>query len=106
MSAEEMKAEFVSRAKLSEQAERYDDMAEYMRKVTESGLGNFFIIYFYLSYLLELVNEERNLLSVAYKNVVGARRSSWRIISSIEQKCEKGEKKAVSSIDILLTVPL
>ena len=34
-----MKAEFVSRAKLSEQAERYDDMAEYMRKVTESGLG-------------------------------------------------------------------
>merc|ERR1712110_302462 len=44
---------------------------------------------------LELVNEERNLLSVAYKNVVGARRSSWRIISSIEQKCEKGEKKAV-----------
>ena len=111
MSAEEMKAEFVSRAKLSEQAERYDDMAEYMRKVTESGLGNFllffyFITYFCLFYLLELVNEERNLLSVAYKNVVGARRSSWRIISSIEQKCEKGEKKAVSSIDILLTVPL
>ena len=51
-----------------------------------------------------MVNEERNLLSVAYKNVVGARRSSWRIISSIEQKCEKGEKKAVSSIDNLMTV--
>ena len=29
---------------------------------------------------------ERNLLSVAYKNLVGARRSSWRVISSIEQK--------------------
>ena len=41
------------------------------------------------------MNEERNLLSVAYKNVVGARRSSWRIISSIEQKCEQGEKKQV-----------
>jgi len=39
--AEEIKAEFVSRAKLSEQAERYDDMAEFMRKVTESGLGKF-----------------------------------------------------------------
>ncbi|CBY13529.1 unnamed protein product [Oikopleura dioica] len=77
--AEETKAEYVARAKLSEQAERYDDMADYMRKVTESGI--------------ELVNEERNLLSVAYKNVVGARRSSWRIISSIEQKCEHGEKK-------------
>lgn len=35
----------------------------------------------------ELGNDERNLLSVAYKNVVGTRRSSWRVISSIEQKC-------------------
>jgi 14-3-3 protein epsilon len=37
---------------------------------------------------VELTVEERNLLSVAYKNVVGARRQSWRIISSIEQKEE------------------
>ena len=41
----------------------------------------------------ELSNEERNLLSVAYKNVVGARRSSWRVISSIEQKIEGSERK-------------
>lgn len=34
----------------------------------------------------ELTVDERNLLSVAYKNVVGTRRASWRIISSIEQK--------------------
>merc|ERR1711881_402849 len=34
----------------------------------------------------ELSVEERNLLSVAYKNAVGSRRASWRIISSIEQK--------------------
>jgi 14-3-3 protein beta/theta/zeta len=41
----------------------------------------------------ELSNEERNLLSVAYKNVVGARRSSWRVISSIEQKTAEGSEK-------------
>ena len=58
---------------------RYDDMAASMKAVTETGI--------------ELSNEERNLLSVAYKNVVGARRSSWRVISSIEQKTEGSERK-------------
>jgi len=73
------KEEHVQRAKLAEQAERYDDMAASMKIVTESDT--------------ELSNEERNLLSVAYKNVVGARRSAWRVISSIEQKSEGSEKK-------------
>ena len=31
----------------------------------------------------KLTQEERNLLSVAYKNVVGARRASWRVLSQI-----------------------
>lgn len=47
----------------------------------------------------ELSVDERNLLSVAYKNVVGTRRASWRIISSIEQKEEsKGSDKHVATI--------
>jgi hypothetical protein len=47
----------------------------------------------------ELTVDERNLLSVAYKNVVGTRRASWRIISSIEQKEEaKGTEKHVGII--------
>lgn len=38
-------------------------------------------------------------MSVAYKNVVGTRRASWRIISSIEQKEEsKGSDKHVGTI--------
>merc|ERR1711920_249315 len=34
----------------------------------------------------ELSVEERNLLSVAYKNAVGSRRAAWRIITRVEQK--------------------
>ena len=57
-------------AKLAEQAERYDEMVQSMKKVADLNV--------------ELTVEERNLLSVAYKNVIGAKRASWRIISSIE----------------------
>lgn len=71
----------VARARLSEQAERYDDMALSMKELTKSNR--------------QLTNEERNLLSVAYKNVVGARRSSWRVVSSIEQKQDQTDKKVV-----------
>merc|ERR1711874_967572 len=59
-------------AKLAEQAERYDEMADHMEKVGKAGE--------------ELSTEERNLLSVAYKNAVGSRRAAWRIITSVEQK--------------------
>lgn len=76
------KSELVQKAKLAEQAERYDDMASAMKAVTEISS--------------KLTNEERNLLSVAYKNVVGARRSSWRVVSSIEGKCDDEKKSAMA----------
>jgi len=70
--------DFIYTSRLAEQAERYDEMAEAMKKVAEMKQ--------------ELSVEERNLLSVAYKNVVGSRRASLRIISSIEQKEESRGK--------------
>ena len=79
--------EYVYMAKLAEQAERYEEMVEFMEKVSASVDGD------------ELTVEERNLLSVAYKNVIGARRASWRIISSIEQKEEsRGNDDHVKAI--------
>ncbi|CAN1148813.1 14-3-3 protein 8, partial [Linum perenne] len=46
-----------------------------------------------------LTIEERNLLSVGYKNVIGARRASWRILSSIKQKEEsKGNEQNAKQI--------
>jgi len=62
------------KAEWAQQAERYDDMAAFMKARTETGI--------------ELSDNERKLLSVAYENVVGALRSSWRVISSIETDAE------------------
>jgi len=71
--------ELIFMSKIAEQTERFEDMLEYMKKVVLLGQ--------------ELSIEERNLLSVAYKNTVGSRRTAWRALSSIEQKEEsKGSK--------------
>ncbi|CAH1271195.1 YWHAZ [Branchiostoma lanceolatum] len=61
----------VYRAKVAEQAEQYDTMTKCMKEVGEDRFQTI---------------EERNLLSVAYKNVVGSRRSAWRIVTSLDQK--------------------
>merc|ERR1719453_1710500 len=77
-----MASDDVYMAKLAEQAERYDEMVDFMKKVATMTDK-------------DLSLEERNLLSVAYKNVVGARRASLRIIGSIESKeKEKGSPNA------------
>lgn len=50
----------------------------------------------------ELTTEERNLLSVAYKNVVGVRRSSWRVVRSIEQRAEQRATSGSTSSSLQL----
>ena len=43
-----------------------------------------------------LTTEERNYLSVAYKNVVGARRSAYRVLSSVlERDRDDADKKKI-----------
>jgi 14-3-3 protein epsilon len=61
-------------ARTAESAERYDDMCKFMKALVAS-VGT-----------EELSVEERNLLSVAYKNVIGARRASWRTLNIEEHK--------------------
>lgn len=73
------KEKMIQYAKLAEQAERYEDMTCHMKSLVEANF--------------ELSNDERNLLSVAYKNLVSTKRSSWRIISSIEQKLKEYDRK-------------
>eukprot|EP01001_Neometanema_parovale_P008227 NODE_4506_length_1054_cov_770.595059_g4304_i0.p1 GENE.NODE_4506_length_1054_cov_770.595059_g4304_i0~~NODE_4506_length_1054_cov_770.595059_g4304_i0.p1 ORF type:complete len:249 (+),score=80.09 NODE_4506_length_1054_cov_770.595059_g4304_i0:60-806(+) len=81
----EARDDLVFLAKLAEQAERYDEMVACMRKVSKLDT--------------QLSVDERNLLSVAYKNVIGSRRTSCRILSSIEAKEEqKGNTQHVSII--------
>lgn len=71
-------------AKLAEQAERFDDMVVHITAVAKSG---------------EVLNvEERNLLSVAFKQKIGLRRASWRILTSIHSKEEEKGNAERSSI--------
>ena len=72
----------VARAKIAEQAERHEDMVGLMKMRVEKDEP--------------LSSEERNLLSVAYENVVGARRSAWRVISSIEQTTSEDTRRSLA----------
>lgn len=55
------------------------DMVKYVRDFCKIGTE-------------ELTVDERNILSVCFKNVVGTRRAAWRVISLIERKeAKKGQ---------------
>jgi len=63
------KLEALSQA--AEAAERFDDMVKIMKALVEKQLSS----------ETALTADMRNLLSVAYKNVVGVKRSSWRMLN-------------------------
>lgn len=77
------KSDLVYMARIAEKAERFNEMKEFMKEVAstpdpETGL-------------VDLTSDERNLLSIAYKNVVNNKRVSWRILNQHIQKESKKE---------------
>ena len=64
--------EYIFMARVAEQAERFDDMVGYLKKVVDNKNEDF-------------TTEERNLLSVGFKNQIGSKRTAIRTISAIEQ---------------------
>ncbi|KAJ1494047.1 14-3-3 domain-containing protein [Baffinella frigidus] len=65
--------ELVFSAQLSETAERYDEMRDTMKEVVDLAAGN-------------LTEEERNLLGACFKHCVSSRRTTARMIASMEKK--------------------
>ena len=59
-------------ARVAEQAERFDDMVDFLKPILREKGGDFSV-------------EERNLLSVGFKNLIGGKRTAIRTISAIEQ---------------------
>jgi 14-3-3 protein epsilon len=59
-------------ARVAEQAEKFDDMVDFLRPLLAEKGGDFSV-------------EERNLLSVGFKNLIGGKRTAIRTISAIEQ---------------------
>jgi len=70
---ERYRQDLVFMARTAEAAERYEDMCRFMKELVAWCEQQ--------STYQTLTVEERNLLSVAYKNVVGTRRSSWRTLN-------------------------
>lgn len=71
--AELSKEEILLLCRMAEQCERYDEMIDFVRHYISKCSGEF-------------SDDERNILSVAFKNLVGVRRTAWRVLNSIETK--------------------
>ena len=59
-------------ARVAEQAERFDDMVNFLALILDAKGP-------------EISHDERNLLSVAFKNLISSKRAACRTIAAIEQ---------------------
>jgi len=81
--------ELLTAAKIAEAAERYNDMCEFLHKLVKMKSDK----------KENLSVDERNLLSVAYKNVVGTKRQSWRMLTQGNfDELDKSQMTAYTSI--------
>ena len=87
------RTELRRQAKLAEQAQRWDDMMAFMTKLSNN-----------LEPSEELSAEERNMLGVSYKHVISQKRSSWRVIDSIERSVAGSERELQLTSDFKANV--
>ena len=64
--------EYIFLARVAEQVERFEDMVDFLSKVLDVKGA-------------EVSSDERNLLSVAFKNLISSKRAACRTIAAIEQ---------------------
>ncbi|KAI5173150.1 14-3-3 protein epsilon [Nematocida sp. LUAm3] len=83
--------ECVHKARLSEKAERFEQMVECMKMAVKLAADS----------SIKLGPEERNMLSVAYKNQVGVKRTSWRILNKALQEAKSTEPQNEKHIQII-----
>lgn len=73
----------IFRTQMCEQANRFDDMVEIMEELCRQ--------------CDDLTTNERNLLSCAYKNVIGSRRTSWRVLKEAMQAAEAASQSIMAA---------
>merc|ERR1711907_622411 len=79
------RAQALSMAKAAEQAERYEEMVAYMKRIVDMcENGDEMAASEGESHGVE----ERNLISVGYKNMMSVRRTAWRTVQGYEDKRE------------------
>ena len=75
--------------KVVEQAERYKEMVQLVKDMA-------------IKYV-DLTAEERNLLSLAFKNIIGLRRAAWRILCSLQaRELDKMKGEASKELDVII----
>lgn len=84
--------ETIKRAHCYDIAERYEDMANEMEKAVQMMSGQ------------ELSASARNSFSLAFKNLVSSRRSSWRVLYAEKQKIEEKQPEDIHIIDDILQI--